>query len=526
MDRHLRARRHALSRAVGQAPARCALAHGQRRVRAGPRGRAQLLPSDFPGGDRQGAEARGRRAAAVDRGMARARCWRRSPSASGRLESRPRAAAPAHGRGQAEAANREPRAPPSTEPPSDTPSLVPAPPDAPQPKGQLLDFIEALEEASPGVRRQEGAARGPGRAGTGLQRRLRCGSPRASSSGSATGRRASSPRASRPPPGQAVAAYRRASSVPPPAVLVRRAPPRPRRVRGWRVPSRRWRSLLYKLLIGLGIAGLAVAYQDQLPHVEGRGANVVSSQAADLAPATRIIGPQRRGDRPSPPTTRDAGSSRSAPTARSRCGTRARARWCAPSSSTKAPATALAVDERRALTGHKGGAIVLWDLERAEKLGVFQHQEAPISALAFTGDPEPVRRRRPGRRGGAVRHPHALGAGGRCSRARTVRAGDRQRPAGAASLRPARIAASSCGAPIRAASRAPGAGRATCRARSTSRPAAAQSPAAAPAARCGSGPPPPRARSARSRRMRAASPRSPSPPATTGCSPRPATTDR
>jgi WD40 repeat protein len=50
------------------------------------------------------------------------------------------------------------------------------------------------------------------------------------------------------------------------------------------------------------------------------------------------------------------------------------------------PATAIAVDDRRALTGHKGGAIVLWDLERAEKLGVFRHQQAPISALTFTGD--------------------------------------------------------------------------------------------------------------------------------------------
>jgi hypothetical protein len=49
-------------------------------------------------------------------------------------------------------------------------------------------------------------------------------------------------------------------------------------------------------------------------------------------------------------------------------------------------ATAIAVDDRRALTGHKGGAIVLWDLERAEKLGVFQNQQSAISALAFTGD--------------------------------------------------------------------------------------------------------------------------------------------
>jgi WD40 repeat protein len=49
-------------------------------------------------------------------------------------------------------------------------------------------------------------------------------------------------------------------------------------------------------------------------------------------------------------------------------------------------ATALAVDDRRALTGHKGGAIVLWDLDRAEKLAVLQHR-APISSLAFTADP-------------------------------------------------------------------------------------------------------------------------------------------
>ena len=51
------------------------------------------------------------------------------------------------------------------------------------------------------------------------------------------------------------------------------------------------------------------------------------------------------------------------------------------------PATALALDDRRALTGHKAGTIVLWDLQRAEKLKVYQLQDAPISALAFTDDP-------------------------------------------------------------------------------------------------------------------------------------------
>ena len=300
----------------------------------GPRCRAQLLPSDFPGGDRQGAQARGRRAAAVDRRMARARCWRRSPSASGRLSLARALAAPAHGRLKPKP-EPEPEPPPSAEPPSDTPSLVPVPPDAPQPKGQLLDFIEGLKKHRPGfaakkalpaARPAPAPASSPAavRQPSGAQFGLGYGPPRERR------RERVLPQAKPSPP------RRRASSVPLPAVLVRRAPPRPRRVRGWRVPSRRWRSLLYKLLIGLGIAGLAVAYQDRLPHVEGRGANVVSSQTADLAPATRIIGPQRRGTSPWPPTTRGAGSSRSVPTARSRCGTRDRARWCAPSSSTKA----------------------------------------------------------------------------------------------------------------------------------------------------------------------------------------------
>ena len=55
VDRHLRARRHALSRHHRQAPARCALAHGQRRVRAG-RARPRSAPTGrLSSRDRQGA---------------------------------------------------------------------------------------------------------------------------------------------------------------------------------------------------------------------------------------------------------------------------------------------------------------------------------------------------------------------------------------------------------------------------------------------------------------------------------------
>ena len=278
----------------------------------------------------------------------------------------------------------EPEPPASTQPTSDTRSLVPVPPDAPQPKGQLLDFIEGLKrhrpafaakKALPAARAAPAPASSPApvRQPSGAQFGLGYGPPREAAASAASA-------------GQAVAAISQSVERPVPAVLVRRAPPRPRRVRGWRVPSRRWRSLLYKLLIGLGIAGLAVAYQDRLPRVEGRGANVVSSQTADLAPAARIMA--HRGT----VTAMAADDQGRWIVSVGADGTLKV--WNAGSGALvrtieldEGPAGALAVDQQRALTGHKGGAVVLWDLERAEKLGVFQHQEAPISALAFTSDP-------------------------------------------------------------------------------------------------------------------------------------------
>ena len=253
VDRHLRARRHALSRDRRQAPARCALAHGQRRVRAGPRGGAQLLSPRVPGGDRQGAEAGDRRAAAVDRRMARAAAGAGAQARSGRLSLGRALRAPAHGRSSSQpAAGTASRSTGAA--PREPPSLVPAPPDAPQPKGQLLDFIEALKKRRPGLARQEGSRQPTPR----TRRQSR--PPRPPSAPRPAAERAVRPghtgQRREPPPAcrlQAQAQRRasgRASSARVPAVLARRAPPRPRRVRGLRMPSRRWRSLLYKLRSG------------------------------------------------------------------------------------------------------------------------------------------------------------------------------------------------------------------------------------------------------------------------------------
>jgi serine/threonine protein kinase len=260
--------------------------------------------------------------------------------------------------------------------PDPAPAAVPAPPDAPQPKGQLLDFIDALKRrrADLAERKAQPAPKvAPAKATV---------SPPAKQSPKQTA-------AEPPKPATAKGAAAEPASVkrPPPKVLARKSPPRPRRVRKLGMPSRKWRSLIYRLAIGLGIAGVAVAYQDKLPHIEPRGTGVVSSQATDLSPITRITG--HRGA-VTAVATADQGrwivSAGADGTLRI---------WNAGSGAPvreigldDGPATAIAVDERRALTGHKAGAIVLWDLERAEKLATFQHPQAPIAALAFTSEPD------------------------------------------------------------------------------------------------------------------------------------------
>jgi len=249
------------------------------------------------------------------------------------------------------------------------PSLVPSPPDTPQAKGQLLDFIDALKK-----RRSALAAKKAAPVMAALPPAAGRQNPEAKPAP-----KAAAPALAKPARTEAKSARR-----PVPAVL-RRAPPRPRPGRRMRLPTRRWRQLLYRLAIGLGIAGIAVAYQDKFPHTEGRGANVVSSQPADVQPTTRLTG--HRG----PVSGLAMGDEGRWIVSAGVDGTLRV--WNAGSGAPvriieldDGPATAIAVDDRRALSGHKGGTIVLWDLERAEKLGVFQLEPAAVTALSFAGD--------------------------------------------------------------------------------------------------------------------------------------------
>jgi serine/threonine protein kinase/WD40 repeat protein len=259
------------------------------------------------------------------------------------------------------------------------PGPNPMPPDAPQPKGQLLDFIAALKRRAPPLAKpaaQQGEAKPPrrqvaAREANEARSALTYGRPPESP--------ADPPRRARAALGAGTAARANPRARPPSAVP--RSPPRPPRRRVWRMPSRPWRVLSYKLLVGLGVAGLAVAYQDGLSHVEGRGSSLVASQSAELGARVRLSGHKGAV---TAVATADQGRWIVS------CGSDATLRlWNSGSGALvrtleldDGPATALAVDERRALTGHRNGAIALWDLEHAEKLATFQI-DAPVTSVAF-----------------------------------------------------------------------------------------------------------------------------------------------
>jgi serine/threonine protein kinase len=166
-------------------------------------------------------------------------------------------------------------------------------------------------------------------------------------------------------------------------------PPRPRPLRGSR---RRWASLAFKLLIGVGVASAAVAMQDRFPRYESRGTSVPSSQSAQ-APQGNIVTPvaeiaAHRGAITGLAYTNDG-------------------RWIVTTGEDATlkvwdasyrslvrtlelddgRATSLALSGARALTGHANGKAVLWNLESAQKIATLQRNDASILAVAFAGAP-------------------------------------------------------------------------------------------------------------------------------------------
>ncbi len=288
--------------------------------------------------------------------------------------------------------------------------LVPVPvgaqplPDVPGPQGGLLDFVERLKR--PAAEEVAAAAKADARSEprTPLQETEKVDPPavpRALIKGQVNAKKAV---ASSPAKALAVVA----PVAQPAAAQERRPPPRPSR--SWSVPQ--MRPLLFKLVIGAGIASAAVAMQDKVPRFEpdagrlrttGSAKNGASkaisnssgstqsdtTQTGSITEAVVPIG-ELKGHRGAVGTVAYTDDGRSIVTTGDDGTLKI---WSAASgglsrsfSLEDGPATAFALNGTRALTGHADGRVMLWDLDRGDKPQSFKRNEANIWAVTFAGE--------------------------------------------------------------------------------------------------------------------------------------------
>ncbi len=183
--------------------------------------------------------------------------------------------------------------------------------------------------------------------------------------------------------------------------VLRRARPRP--IRGLSKP--RWRPLLFKLLIGFGVATGAVAMQDRLPKFEFRGTGTVSSATKSTqSPASRVVKQPQQHRKPAPRSlllhrfsAHTGGVSKAAFAKGGQVLVTAGAKgtikvWNADQRNLirtieldDGPATALAGRGNLVLTGHSEGIIALWNIDTGLKQRSFKRNDATIWAVVFAG---------------------------------------------------------------------------------------------------------------------------------------------
>jgi WD40 repeat protein/serine/threonine protein kinase len=251
---------------------------------------------------------------------------------------------------------------------------MPPPPDAPGPKGGILDFFEGLKKKAqpkPGGSVTAGLSLPPPppsvQAPTVLQNPPS--PPRT--------RKEKSARAAVPPP-------------PPPArVETPAALPRPRQT-----PTRRGslgRRAVLLLLVGAGLASAAVGLRDRIPAFDMQRAAAPASDTA-RAPVEFLTTLDIKGHTGGTTAIGFAGDQ--VVTAGSDNTLKV---WSGSSGSLQrtivvsgSPLTTMALLGRRAVTGQADGTATLWDLDRGDKLATFQRNGAHIWAAAFAGSPDRI----------------------------------------------------------------------------------------------------------------------------------------
>lgn len=287
-------------------------------------------------------------------------------------------------------AEPEAEAPPRAAAKKPASAIVPPPPDAPGPKGGMLDFLEGLKKkpaaAEPAKKEvKEAAAKAaspaaaatPAAAAAGTQKLLKPPEP------------IKLPRVLRKKePGRelVVREPRKAEAKEKKKPASRPRPIRPKRNVGWR-------PVLFKLLVGVGVASAAVAMQERFPQFESRGSGETSSAAIRTASLQEVpvIRPLAELAGHVGPVSAVAYANDATSLATAGADGRLKI-WNTQTGALvrtieldNGPASALALFGAHALTGHATGDIVLWDWQRAEKLGTFKRNEAEIWSLAFVG---------------------------------------------------------------------------------------------------------------------------------------------
>ncbi len=326
--------------------------------------------------------------------------------------------------------------------------VLPPPPDAPQPPGQHLDFVEGLRKGQPAQSRPQTVIVTPAAANTGsnpgsnfganfgsspsLEAALTQVQPQqrfglgygAAPDGEAQRNLASVAARAMPPPqhhpAQQHPAQQPAQSVPPPSTMLQRAAPvialpvpiplpqpierrKPRRQRQlWFFLRNPWRGLIFKFATGVAVASLFTVYQDQwrrellpntapLPRQQALvpipPRNETAPQRSETGATLQLASQQLVGPTGVVKSLQFSAEGRSVITV----GADATLRVWDTSSGVQlrkdtlpeGPATALATDDKRALTGHSDGTLALWDLEKGERIAMFKRNAEPLTAIAF-----------------------------------------------------------------------------------------------------------------------------------------------
>ncbi|KWT70956.1 hypothetical protein APY04_0618 [Hyphomicrobium sulfonivorans] len=282
--------------------------------------------------------------------------------------------------------------------------------EASKPKGGLLDFLEGLRKKQPDDKAMAGAMDG---AAVKVAPKPQPKPKPAAPLSVAEPKPAPAPAAvAQQPVAQSGAGLKKKSQQKAPipkdhALVVVKTPsrPKPRRIKGSRpslVP------MLFKLLVGVGVASAAVAMQDRLPQFENRGSAVttgITTGSTTAPPALEVQSQTQPAKAAIVTPIAEVAAHNGAITGALFTADGRRILTSGADGTMKlwdashrtlvrtielddGAATSLALNGSRALTAHANGKVVMWDIDTAAKLLTVQRNEANVWAVKFAGDAE------------------------------------------------------------------------------------------------------------------------------------------